>query len=129
MKKVDFIALAVLLYCVSCGSSAQKSAPAEITSGIQYKCMPCGYDCDTVVYSQSGICSHCNMQLVNKETITHKTISPADICGLNAKELIFLDVRTAAEFNGTAAEKFGAIKNAINMPVQELESRIAELER
>jgi rhodanese-related sulfurtransferase len=69
------------------------------------------------------------MQLVDKKTIIHKTISPADICGLNNKDVIFLDVRTPAEFNGTAPEKFGAIQNAINIPVQELESRISELEK
>ena len=51
------------------------------------------------------------------------------MCSLNEKNVVFLDVRTMAEFNGTAPDKFGAIKNAINIPVQELESRMSELEK
>jgi rhodanese-related sulfurtransferase len=51
------------------------------------------------------------------------------MCALKEKSVVFLDVRTPAEFNGTAEDKFGAIKNAINIPVQELESRINELEK
>jgi rhodanese-related sulfurtransferase len=43
----------------------------------------------------------------------------------NDKELIVLDVRTPQELAGP----LGAIVNAINIPVQELESRIAELEK
>ncbi|MBK7631358.1 MAG: rhodanese-like domain-containing protein [Ignavibacteriales bacterium] len=43
----------------------------------------------------------------------------------NDKELIVLDVRTPQELAGL----LGKIENAINIPVQELESRIAELEK
>ena len=66
--------------------------------------------------------------LVKKESITHQDIQPAEICGLSGQEVLYLDVRTPEEFNGTAAEKFGAIKDAINIPVQELEKRIKELD-
>ena len=45
------------------------------------------------------------------------------------KKVIFLDVRTPEEFNGTAPDKFGAIKNAINIPVQDLQARMNELEK
>jgi len=69
------------------------------------------------------------MQMVDKSTIIHKNIQPDKMCSLNEKEVFFLDVRTPAEFNGTAREKFGAIKNAINIPVQELEARMNELEK
>jgi rhodanese-related sulfurtransferase len=41
------------------------------------------------------------------------------------KELIVLDVRTPQELAGP----LGKIENAINIPVQELESRISELEK
>lgn len=96
---------------------------------IEYVCTPCGSDCDKEVYSEAGTCSHCNMKLVDKTTIVHKDIQPDKMCSLNEKEVIFLDVRTPAEFNGTANDKFGAIKNAINIPVQELEKRMNELEK
>jgi rhodanese-related sulfurtransferase len=69
------------------------------------------------------------MALVDKKTIVHKNIEPDKMCLLNEKKVVFLDVRTPAEFNGTAEQKFGAIKNAINIPVQELEARIGELEK
>jgi rhodanese-related sulfurtransferase len=49
------------------------------------------------------------------------------MCSLDEKNVVFLDVRTPAEFNGNANDKFGAIKNAINIPVQELETRMNEL--
>lgn len=43
----------------------------------------------------------------------------------NDKELIVLDVRTPQELSGP----LGKIENSINIPVQELESRITELEK
>jgi len=69
------------------------------------------------------------MALVDRSTIVHKNIQPDKMCSLNEKNIVFLDVRTPAEFNGIAEDKFGAIKNAINIPVQELETRIKELEK
>lgn len=94
-----------------------------------YACLPCGSDCDTRTFSKPGICSHCSMQLVDRKTIVHKNIQPDQMCSLIEKNVLFLDVRTPAEFNGTAEEKFGAIKNAINIPVQQLEARMNELEK
>ena len=96
---------------------------------IQYVCTPCGADCDAAIFDKPGSCSHCNMALVDKSTIVHKNIQPNEMCALNEKQVVFLDVRTPAEFNGTAQAKFGAIKNAINIPIQELESRMNELEK
>ena len=95
----------------------------------QYVCTPCGSECDTAVHSQPGTCSQCNMALVDKSTIVHKNISADKMCSLKEKNVVFLDVRTPAEFNGTAELKFGAIKNAINIPIQELEKRTGELEK
>src|ERR1043165_4711649 len=103
--------------------------PGKTKTKIEYTCTPCGSDCDTVIHSSKGMCSHCNMPLVDRSTIVHKNIQPDQMCSLNEKNVILLDVRTPAEFNGTAPDKFGAIKNAINIPVQELETRINELEK
>ena len=96
---------------------------------IEYVCTPCGADCDKAIHSKPGTCSHCNMKLVDKSTIVHKEIQPDKMCSLDEKEVIFIDVRTPAEFNCTATQKFGAIKNAVNIPIQELETRMNELEK
>lgn len=96
---------------------------------IQYVCTPCGTECDAAIHNKPGTCSHCNMALVDKSTIVHQNIQPNEICALNEKQVVFLDVRTPAEFNGTAQAKFGAIKNAINIPIQELEARMNEIEK
>jgi rhodanese-related sulfurtransferase len=69
------------------------------------------------------------MKLVDKSTIVHKNIQPEQMCFLDEKKVIFLDVRAQDEFNGTAPDKFGAIKNAINIPVQDLQARMSELEK
>ena len=96
---------------------------------IQYACTPCGADCDKAVHNEPGSCRQCNMALVDKSAIVHKNIEPGKLCPFNEKDVIFLDVRTPAEFKGTADARFGAIQNAINIPVQELQSRMNELEK
>lgn len=96
---------------------------------LEYACTPCGYDCDNNMHAEPGSCSQCNMPLVKKETILHKNIRPATVCSMSDSNTIFLDVRTAAEFNGSAAEKFGTLKNAVNIPVQELPGRLGELQK
>ena len=101
----------------------------ESSIAVVYTCLPCGSSCDSAVFDKPGTCSHCNMKLVDKSTIVHKNIEPGKMCSLNERNVVFLDVRTPAEFNGSAKDKFGAIKNAINIPVQELETRINELEK
>jgi rhodanese-related sulfurtransferase len=99
-------------------------------SNIQYVCTPCGYDCDTAVYDKPGVCEHCHMALVDKKTIRFKNITQAQMCAkLNDTNVVALDVRTEEEFNGRAAEKFGRIKNALNIPVQQLAARMKELNR
>ncbi len=93
-----------------------------------YVCTPCGYDCDKAEHSGPGMCSHCNMPLVEKKSIRFSSISPAEVCNRLAQpDVIVLDVRTPEEFKGTAPDKFGSLKNAINIPVQQLAQRIGEL--
>lgn len=96
-----------------------------------FVCMPCGSSCDKMVHTKTGTCAHCNMPLVKQSTVVFKKIEPSQLCSFVAthKEVILLDVRTKAEFEGTATEKFGRLKNAINIPIQELEQRIAELSK
>src|SRR6476659_9877084 len=92
-----------------------------------YVCTPCGADCDATVHSGPGTCSKCGMSLVKKDTITHKNIKPEDLCSFVTKQgnnVLLLDVRTPAEFEGKAGDKYGRLKNAINIQIQELEKRM-----
>ena len=125
MKKTSIVVLITSVFIISLYSFSNKSKENSIV----YTCLPCGSGCDSIVYDKPGTCSHCNMKLVDRSTIVHKNIEPGKMCSLDEKNVVFLDVRTPAEFNGTAQDKFGAIKNAINIPVQELESRMGELEK
>jgi len=97
----------------------------------EYVCLPCGGDCDTEIHKGPGTCSHCNMALVKKATIKHKDIDPAGLCSFITKagsdNVLLLDVRTAAEFEGRSGEKYGRLNNAVNIPIQELETRMKEL--
>lgn len=110
---------------------AQKGTMSKPTIKDPYVCTPCGSDCDKEKFDQPGECTHCHMKLVPASTINFKNVSPATLCDIMTKKpgTILLDVRTAEEFNGTAEEKFGRLKGAINIPIQELESRMDELKK
>jgi rhodanese-related sulfurtransferase len=71
------------------------------------------------------------MKLVKASTIKFKNITPQKACAYIAEhpKTILLDVRTAEEYQGKADPDFGSLKNAINIPIQELEKRIKELKR
>ncbi|HEY6504706.1 MAG TPA: rhodanese-like domain-containing protein [Chitinophagaceae bacterium] len=98
----------------------------------EYVCLPCGAGCDTIQYKNSGTCSHCNMELVKKSTVKHTEVRPQELCSLvpttGADNILLLDVRTPAEFNGTSEQKYGRLNTAINIPIQELRARIKELD-
>lgn len=118
-----------------CTSSTVQPKEANSTSEFieQYTCLPCGSSCDTILAtSPGGSCKHCMMEMVKKSSIVHGNVMPQDlyahILKANSSNVLLLDVRTAEEFNGTAPDKFGRLKNAINIPVQELETRIKELD-
>ncbi len=127
MKRTVIVLLISSVLVISLYPFSNRNKEGSIA--IVYTGLPCGSGCDSILYDKPGTCSHCKMKLVDKSTIVHKDIEPGKMCSLDEKNVVFLDVRTAAEFNGTAQDKFGAIKNAINIPVQELESRMSELEK
>lgn len=106
-------------------------ASRPITNNVQeqYQCLPCGSDCDKTTYKGAGECPHCNMQLVKKSSVTFHSIAPTAICDYIKKhpEAILLDVRTKKEFEGRSRPDFGTLKNAINIPVQELESKLSTI--
>lgn len=97
----------------------------------KYQCVPCGNDCDKAVYSKAGTCSACHMELVKANTIHFKEIPAATVCDyINAHPgIVLLDVRTKDEFDGRADPYYGGLKNSINIPVQELQKRVGELNK
>ncbi|HYH16335.1 MAG TPA: rhodanese-like domain-containing protein, partial [Flavisolibacter sp.] len=123
-----FLTLIVsLVLFASCTYSQSKQASSNEKE--RYQCQPCGYACDTLTFNQSGTCSHCQMPLVKQSTITHKTIAPSAICNyIKAHpDVILLDVRTKDEYEGKASPNFGTLQNAINIPIQELESKLTSI--
>lgn len=131
MKSKNCLAL-FLLFSFFLFGCLQAQPPKEKVEakGELYQCMPCGYDCDNAVYTEPGECTQCHMQRVKKSTINLKTIEPAAICTYISghPEVVLLDVRTKEEFEGKANPNFGTLKNAINIPVQELETRLSEIQ-
>lgn len=100
---------------------------AHAQSGV-YQCMPCGNECDKESFDEPGKCPHCDMQLVKKSSVNFGSIKPADVCDYVAQhpDVVLLDVRSKEEYEGKTDE-YGTLKNAINVPITELESRVEEL--
>ena len=120
--------LATIVFISAISGSGQANQ-THTTKNNPYKCTPCGNDCDKAEHSEPGICTHCNMPLVKKSTNHFKTIAPEKICDYISTHpaLILLDVRTKEEFEGKADPDYGTLRGAINIPVQELESRLNEI--
>ena len=93
--------------------------------------MPCGSDCDKVVHTKPGTCPSCHMKLVEKTALEFENLSTEEFCKRitnNPAGILLLDVRTPSEFDGSAwRSTYGHFKNAININVEELEERMAEL--
>ena len=137
MKKILSGTIVVIstVFLQNCTSSTVQPKETNSTSESieQYTCLPCGSSCDTILAtSPGGTCKHCMMEMVKKSSIVHGSIAPSDlyahILKAGSVNILLLDVRTAEEFNGTAPDKFGRLKNAINIPVQQLQTRIKELD-
>lgn len=94
----------------------------------KYQCMPCGNQCDKQTFDKEGQCPHCNMRLVKQSSVTFRSISADLVCDYIQKhhDVVLLDVRTKDEFDGKS-DDFGTLKNAINIPIQELDKRVEEL--
>ena len=117
----------LLLITVLTGLSI--SIIAQVKQDKVFVCLPCGHECDKIKHSKPGSCEHCQMKLVDEATIKHKSVPPRKVCDFISTKsgIILLDVRTKEEFLGKAEQNFGTLKNAINIPVDELEVRLSEL--
>lgn len=128
IKKIGMPTLMLLFMVLYIQCNSSNAEEIKVTAG-SYQCIPCGRDCDNDVYDKPGKCSQCNMELVEKSTVHFKTIEPAMLCQYLADHpnVVLLDVRTREEFEGKADPNYGTLKNAINVPVQELEKNISTL--
>lgn len=112
------------------GSSSKYSHKGKSKYAEEYVCTPCGNDCDNTVYNEPGTCPSCNMPLVKRSTVNIKNIQPDEICNYIAKHpgVVLLDVRTKGEFDGTVTPDYGTLKNAINIPLKELQSKLSTID-
>jgi rhodanese-related sulfurtransferase/DNA-directed RNA polymerase subunit RPC12/RpoP len=130
MEKFAMLSLFLLFVALNSQSISSSAEGGKLaTSAASYQCMPCGRDCDNDTYDKPGKCPHCQMELVEKSTVHFKTIEPSLLCQYVADHpnVVLLDVRTKQEFEGKADPNYGTLKNAINIPVQELEKNISML--
>lgn len=96
----------------------------------EYVCTPCGSSCDTKIHNGPGKCSVCGMALVEKSSEGFANLTVIEFCErmTSNSQAVILDVRSVGEFDGTNKRNtFGHFKNAINIPIDQLESRIDEL--
>jgi len=117
----------ILLMLILGAMNAFGPAPQE------FVCLPCGLECDNEVHDKAGRCPSCGMALVDKSTLHFKNISADELCAriTSNPNALILDVRSPGEFDGssTNVSTFGHFKNAININVKDLESRVKELEK
>ena len=121
MKATIFV-FVLSLYTATFGIAQSKQSDPFV-------CIPCGNACDQDEHNEGGKCPHCNMDLVRKSSIKHKSVSADKVCQFigSKSNIVLLDVRTKEEFNGSAEPDFGTLKNAINIPIDELQGRLSEL--
>jgi rhodanese-related sulfurtransferase len=110
-------------------TSAQDLKAQKEAAG--YRCLPCGSNCDKELLAAAGKCDHCGMPLVPASTVKFTEVIPSVICDYISSHpgIILLDVRTKAEYENKDRTHFGTLKTAINIPVQELEARLSELDQ
>jgi rhodanese-related sulfurtransferase/DNA-directed RNA polymerase subunit RPC12/RpoP len=126
------VTVAAILVLLTSEKCTDNEVAKEVGGGELFVCLPCGSGCDTIQYKTDGTCGHCSMKLVKRSTVTHSNVDPENLCSIIANagndNVLLLDVRTPEEFEGRAEAKFGRLNKAINIPVQELEKRMNELD-
>lgn len=130
MKPLYFLVVVIAMmssvsFFAGCANAGASSQEAPVKKDV-YQCMPCGNHCDAATYGSAGECPQCRMPLVKKSSVTFQTIEASAVCDYVAAHpgVVLLDVRTKEEFEGKASPDFGTLKAAVNIPVQELESKL-----
>ena len=77
-----------------------------------YVCTPCDLDCDTLIFSEPGICPHCNMALIKKADL--EKMNQSIISGNLKINYEFLDEESMAkeaEFTKVITQSFSFYKD------------------
>lgn len=130
MRVITYALIIVAVFQYSCNdTSATEHKFDDVATS--YQCVPCGSECDKEVFKAPGSCPHCEMKLVEKTAIGFSSVEANDICAYIRKhpDAILLDVRTPEEFAGKADPDFGTLKNAINLPIQQLPAKLYSMEK
>lgn len=129
LHSLHFILLVTILNAFVFPLSAQPLKKSKLNE--KYVCTPCGQECDESLYDKAGKCTVCKMPLIKKSTVRFKSIDPANLCNYISEhpDAVLLDVRTKEEFEGKVKDDYGTLKNAINLPIQQLEKKIKTLNR
>ncbi|MFZ1321027.1 MAG: rhodanese-like domain-containing protein [Ignavibacteria bacterium] len=108
--------------------------PSHSQEKTEYVCYPCGGGCDKVIHHSNGICSECEMTLIEKSKVIFKNIDTPEFLSKleNEKRFILLDVRSAEEFNGNGKGQrslhgYKHLINAVNLSSDILEENIGEI--
>ena len=130
LYKAFVFSLSIYMINFSCAPPVRHKETKVIATQEIYQCIPCGYDCDKQVYDKAGQCPNCKMELVKQSSIIFKNIEPSEICAYikSHPNVVLLDVRTKLEFEGKAEPNFGTLKNAINLPIQEFDTKLKSLD-
>jgi rhodanese-related sulfurtransferase len=120
---IKYLTSSLLLFTIGLSYHFESAAQKPSIAQTRYVCSPCGMTCDKEVHTAPGTCSGCNMKLVDRKTILHKTVSPVALSKFirSTPDLLILDVRTKEEFDGQGDPDFGTIKNAVNVPISDIE--------
>lgn len=126
-----FLILVFAVLFTRCNSANADSKTRPVADADSYQCLSCGRECDKTILNAPGKCADCGMELIRSKSVGFRSIEPSEICQYikTHPEAILLDVRTKDEFEGKADPDYGALKNAINIPIQQLQSRLSELDR
>ena len=129
MQAINYSLVLLTVLLTKMLSVSFASPESDLNPKTAYVCTPCGNDCGAEVYEKPGNCRHCGMALIEKGKVAFTNVSPDELCGLvkSNKDLVLLDVRTRNEYDGRDHGRYGHLKNAINIPIGELERRIGEL--
>jgi len=64
-KQLIILLLLLVVISISCKTEAN-------TNTEEYICTPCDLECDKLIFSESGTCPHCNMEIIKKNNLISK---------------------------------------------------------
>ncbi|MBL7851829.1 MAG: rhodanese-like domain-containing protein [Cyclobacteriaceae bacterium] len=104
---------------------------AQQSRAVRYACLPCGQGCDTLRFSKEGICSQCEMPLVEESLVSAGTIEPHEICQYvkDHPGVVLMDIRSSEylAIDRSSGLMIGSLKGDIKFPFSDFFTRRADL--